>query len=109
MKAKKLLFKECHLAGCQYHDVDEVWEELHVGTCLELQRDLDNRYDKNAVAIVYNTIDKDTGQSEEFLLGYILVMRMRLSPNFLKWDERISLSVESAKSIQMPTMRTRFV
>lgn len=41
MKAKKLFFKECHLAGRQYHDVDEVWEELHVGTCLELQRDLD--------------------------------------------------------------------
>ena len=59
MKAKKLFFKECHLAGRQYHDVDEVWEELHVGTCLELQRDLDN------------TIDKDTGQSEEYLLGYI--------------------------------------
>ena len=71
MKAKKLFFKECHLAGRQYHDVDEVWEELHVGTCLELQRDLDNRYDKNAVAVVYNTIDKDTGQSEEYLLGYI--------------------------------------
>lgn len=31
MKAKKLFFKECHLAGRQYHDVDEVWEELHVG------------------------------------------------------------------------------
>ena len=71
MKAKKLFFKVCHLAGRQYHDVDEVWEELHVGTCLELQRDLDNRYDKNAVAVVYNTIDKDTGQSEEYLLGYI--------------------------------------
>ena len=28
MKAKKLFFKECNLAGRQYHDVDEVWEEL---------------------------------------------------------------------------------
>ncbi len=71
MKAKKLFFKECRLAGRQYHDVDEVWEDLHVGTCLELQRDLDNRYDINAVAVVYNTIDEHTGKSEEFLLGHI--------------------------------------
>ena len=41
MKAKKLFFKECHLAGRQYHDADEVWDELHVGTCLELKLDLD--------------------------------------------------------------------
>ena len=30
MKAKKLFFKECHLAGRQYHDVDEVWDELKI-------------------------------------------------------------------------------
>ena len=71
MKAKKLFFKECHLAGRQYHDVDEVWDELHVGTQLELQRDLDNRHDKNAVAVVFRTVDVDTGIVEEYLLGYI--------------------------------------
>ena len=71
MKAKKLFFKECHLAGRQYHDVDEVWDELHVGTCLKLQRDLDNRYDKNAVAVVYNNVDIETGIVEDYLLGYI--------------------------------------
>lgn len=73
MKAKKLFFKECHLAGRQYHDVDEVWEELHVGTLLELERDLDNRYDKNEVAVIYNQgLDEDTGERNEYLLGYIL-------------------------------------
>ena len=71
MKAKKLFFKECHLAGRQYHDVDEVWDELHVGTQVELQRDLDNRHDKNAVAVVYRTVDVDTGIVDEYLLGYI--------------------------------------
>lgn len=71
MNAKKLFFKECHLAGRQYHDVDEVWDELHVGTCLTLQRDLDNRYDKNAVAVVYNNVDVETVIVEDYLLGYI--------------------------------------
>ncbi|MDO4820094.1 MAG: HIRAN domain-containing protein [Prevotella sp.] len=72
MKAKKLFFKECHLAGRQYHDVDEVWEELHVGTRLELERDFDNRYDENAVAVTYiNGVDDETGELESYLLGYI--------------------------------------
>ena len=63
MKARKLFFKECHLAGRQYHDADEVWEELHVGTLLELRRDLDNRYDKDAVAVVFvKGVDKKTGE-----------------------------------------------
>lgn len=61
---------ECHLAGRQYHDADEVWEELHVGTKLSLVRDLDNRYDPNAVAVVYQKVYED-GETEEFLLGYI--------------------------------------
>lgn len=72
MKAKKLYFKECHLAGRQYHDVDEVWEELHVGTLLELERDLDNRYDEDAVAVTfYKGIYEETGERETYLLGYI--------------------------------------
>ena len=72
MKAKKLFFKECHLAGRQYHDADEVWEELHVGTLLELRRDMDNRYDKNAVAVMYHReLDADADTNDEYLLGYI--------------------------------------
>ena len=71
MKARKLFFKECHLAGRQYHDADEVWEELHVGTLLELRRDLDNRYDKDAVAVVFvKGVDKKTGEEDAYLLGY---------------------------------------
>ena len=68
MKAKKLFFKETHLAGRQYHDADEVWDELKVGTLLRMERDLDNRYDKNAVQVIY-----ERGQEDEdrFLLGYI--------------------------------------
>ena len=72
MEAKKLYFMDCHLAGRTYHDADEVWEELHVGTLLELRRDLDNRYDKNAVAVMYNRgFDEGRDANDEFLLGYI--------------------------------------
>ena len=70
MKKKKLFFKECHLAGRQYHDANEVWEELKVGTLLELQRDQENPYDKNAVAVVYSKV-VDNNEKEEYLLGYL--------------------------------------
>jgi hypothetical protein len=71
MNAKKLFFMECHLAGRMYHDVDEVWDELKVGTKLTLVRDLDNHFDINAVALVYENHSSKNEESETFLLGYI--------------------------------------
>lgn len=67
MEAKKLYFMDCHLAGTQYHDADEVWDKLKAGTILQLVRDKDNKYDPNAVAVVYN--DEET--KEDFCIGYI--------------------------------------
>ena len=65
MIAKKMFFMDCHLAGRMYHDADEVWDDLKLGTPLRLERDKENRHDQNAVMVVY---DKD---GEEFNLGYI--------------------------------------
>lgn len=67
MEAKKKYFMDCNLAGRKYHDVDEVWDQLKVGTVVRLVREADNRYDPNAIAIVYD----DREQDEEFVLGYI--------------------------------------
>ncbi|MCQ2958828.1 MAG: HIRAN domain-containing protein [Bacteroidales bacterium] len=67
MKAKKEFYKECHLAGRQYHDVDIVWNELSVGMVLKLERDAENSYDKNAIQVIYER----ESDNECFLLGYI--------------------------------------
>ena len=58
---------DCHLAGRLYHDADEVWNKLKVGTKLQLIRDTDNRYDPKAIAVVYNNVEDD----EHVHLGYI--------------------------------------
>lgn len=72
MKAKKKFFMECHLAGRQYHDADDVWEQLKVGRVLRLERDYDNRYDNNAVAVMFDEDPKEgEAMGESFLLGYI--------------------------------------
>jgi hypothetical protein len=55
MGEKKKFFMNCHLAGRMYHEADEVWNNLKVGTLLKLQRDMDNRYDPDAVKVLYHT------------------------------------------------------
>lgn len=45
MEARKMYFMNCHLAGRKYHDADEVWDELKVGTVLQLVRDKGNVHD----------------------------------------------------------------
>lgn len=65
MRAKKLFYKECRLAGRMYHDADFVFEQLHVGTRLHLVRDTENLHDPDAVAVFYHADEK------KYLLGYI--------------------------------------
>ena len=67
MEAKKKYVMDCQLAGRQYHDADEVWDKLKVGTVLQLELDTNNRHDPNAVAVVYN----DKEQDDQFCIGYI--------------------------------------
>ena len=67
MEARKKFFMDCHLAGRKYHDADEVWDKLKVGTLLHLEHEPDNRHDPDAVAVGYY----DEEQDEMFRIGYI--------------------------------------
>lgn len=67
METKKY-FMDCHLAGRMYHNADEVWDQLKIGTKLRLVREMDNRYDPEAVAVYY---DRKGKNAEPILVGYI--------------------------------------
>ncbi len=67
MEARKMYLMDCHLAGRKYHDADEVWDELKVGTLLLLERDKGNPYDADAVAVMYKKADEE----EPYCIGYI--------------------------------------
>jgi hypothetical protein len=67
METKKKFYMDCHLAGRKFHDADEVWDKLKVGTVLRLERELDNRYDPEAVAVIYDDKEMD----DSFRIGYI--------------------------------------
>lgn len=69
----KRLFMECSVAGISFHDIDDIWNELKVGTKLALVRHKDNAYDKNAVAVALAD-DYDGNLDDfdfDFILGYI--------------------------------------
>lgn len=63
----------CYVAGLQFHDIEEVWPELSVGTRLALVRDRNNKYDHNAVAVALESdYDGDPDNFDfDFILGYI--------------------------------------
>lgn len=88
MVAKKMYFMDCHLAGRKYHDADEVWDELKVGTILKLRKDKENRIDPYAVEVVYERKDKKENVEDEFYIGYIPRDENETIASFLEmgWD-----------------------
>lgn len=64
---------ECSIAGISFHDIEDIWNELQVGTRLALVRQKNNAYDKNAVAVALAG-DYDGNPEDfdfDFILGYI--------------------------------------
>ena len=89
MVTKKMYFMDGHLAGRKYHDADEVWDELKVGTVLRMERDKENRYDTSAVAVIYERNDRNGAVEDEFLIGYIPRDNNVMIANFLEmgWSD----------------------
>ena len=72
-KKKRVLYKECQIAGITFHDLNDIWDELEEGTKLALVRHKDNKYDKYAVAVALDD-DYDGNPDDfdfDFILGYV--------------------------------------
>ena len=48
---RRVLYKECQIAGITFHDLGDVWGELYEGAELALVREKDNKHDKYAIAV----------------------------------------------------------
>lgn len=72
-KKKRVLYKECQIAGIGFRDLKDVWDELYEGAELALVRQKKNKYDKNAIAVAL--ADDYDGDPEDFdfdfILGYV--------------------------------------
>ena len=51
MKKNKTYLMTCPIAGLQYYDVLEVWDKLKTGLELSIEPELDNKFDRNALAV----------------------------------------------------------
>jgi hypothetical protein len=49
----RLLVQSSPLAGFRYHAAAEAWAELRVGDALELAREPENAFDRNAIAVTW--------------------------------------------------------
>ena len=104
MEARKKFFMDCHLAGRKYHDADEVWDKLKVGTVLHLELEPNNPHDPYAVAVGYY----DEEQDEMYRIGYIPREDNEAIANILEMDGRTYSSAASAKSILTHTLNIKF-
>lgn len=72
-KKKKSFFKECAVAGWNFHHPEDFRDELYEGAELALVRERNNKHDKNAVAVAL--ADDYDGDSEDFdfdcIIGYV--------------------------------------
>lgn len=66
----RVLYKECHIAGTTFHNLEDVWDELYGGAKLALVREKGNLHDRNAVAVAL--ADDYDGDPENFDFDYIL-------------------------------------
>lgn len=71
---KARFFLSCYVAGVGYHDIEDLWEDLHVGDEIALVRQHGNSHDENAIAVAM--ADEYDGDPDDFdfdncILGYI--------------------------------------
>lgn len=70
-KKRRVFFKECAVAGWNFHHPEDFWDELYEGAKLVLLRERANKHDCNAVAVAL--AEDIGGDVEDFdcIIGYV--------------------------------------
>ncbi len=94
----KLLVQSSPLAGFRHAEASQVWSELRLGDALELVREPDNPYDRNAVRVDWR------GRK----LGYV----PRAENEALAWamdrGERLTARISRLQEHRNPRLRIEF-
>lgn len=100
-----MFFMTCHLAGRQYHDADEVWNKLKVGTLLQLEHDSANHFDPNAVAVLYKKVD----EKEPYCIGYIPRSENKVLSTFIQmgWKDMFECRISMLNPVAHPEAQVR--
>lgn len=98
----KVFFKECAIAGWNFHDLEDNWEELHEGVKLALIRERNNKYDANAIAVALED-DYDEENADDFdfkfILGYVPRTENELMARMMDmgWNETFTAEISTVK------------
>lgn len=118
MKKDKIYYTEFHVAGVQYHEAVEVMDKIKVGDVVRLERDEDNNYDKNAVAIFYGDTHLGYVPREEakilslFLdMGWSEIFEVRISRinRETHYEEQLHVQVKILRKSSKPSGKKKAV
>jgi hypothetical protein len=93
-----ILVQESPLAGFQYHQGREVWDDLKVGDALELVREPNNPYDPNAVRVEW----------QGRMLGYVPRRENRAVAGMLDRGTKLGAKIVRLKKVRRPWERVLF-
>lgn len=110
-KKRKVLFKECPIAGWNFHDPEDFWDELYEGAELALVREKNNKHDRNAVAIAFAD-DYDGNPNDfdfDFIIGYVPRTENELIAQMmdLGWSDAFTAELTTVKDHGAYTDRLR--
>ena len=93
-----ILIQNSPLAGSQYYAVSKVWNEIRVGDRLTLIREQDNRHDRNAIRVEWNS----------HKLGYVPRAENRAAARALDAGEKLEARVTRMRDDPDPWRRVEF-
>lgn len=95
MPQKALSIKICHIAGLFYYRAFELWQDINTDSWIFLQREKNNAYDSNAVA-VYLSLDNNRDNVAQLgyvpriynsKIAYLLDKKQKLSAKILELED----------------------
>lgn len=98
---RKVFFKECSIAGWNFHNPEDFWGELYEGAELALIRDKNNKHDRNAIAVAFAD-DYDGNLDDfdfDFIIGYVPRTENELIAKMmdLGWNDAFTAELTTVK------------
>jgi hypothetical protein len=98
MPQRKVVLQQSPVAGFQYYEGERVFNSLRIDAPLQLVRDANNKYDKNAVAIYF--------RNEK--LGFVPRTENCAISSMIDRGEKLSARVVKLEQVKNPWDRIRF-
>lgn len=108
---KKIIFKECPIAGWNFRNPEDFWDELYEGAELVLIREKKNKHDRNAIAVALaDDYDGNPDDFEfDFIIGYVPRTENELIANMmdLGWSDAFTAELTTVEDHGAYTDRLR--